>query len=292
MKRKSRVSKTDYTKDMLPQNRKAVFLDAVQLQWRNLLLLGLILLVFAIPLLLSSLTEDVYVSNFLETFNATASEQQAGAAYALAYWEIGRGLVNTLLLALFAVGLSGVCRVLRQYAWGENVHVPTDFVKGVKDNWKQTVLLGFLMGLIYTLCLIVLYFSSGYASGFVSALSMLPIAISILLILPVFSICLVMVPVYTNTFGAYFKNALYVYTKNPFRTLLVMLCCATIWIPTVIPNVYCHLFGGILAVLLLPFVLLAWTLFCYDRFDKYINRDICPELVNRGIFPTESNQEE
>ena len=121
---------------------------------------------------------------------------------------------------------------------------------------------------------------------------MLPIAISILLILPVFSISLVMVPVYSNPFGANFKNALYVYTKTPLRTLLVMVGCAVIWIPTAIPNVYCHLFGGILAVLLLPFVLLAWTLFCYDQFDKYINRDICPELVNRGIFPPESNQAE
>lgn len=291
MKRKPRVSKTDYSIDMLPKNRRAVFLDTVQLQWRNLLLLGLILLVSAIPLLLSSLTDDVYVSGFLEAFEATASEQQAGAAYALAYWEIGRGLVNALLIALFAVGLSGVCRVLRQYAWGENVYVPTDFVKGVKDNWKQTVLLGLLLGLIYTLCLIVLYFSSGYASGFVSALSMLPIAISILLILPVFSISLVMVPVYTNTFGANFKNALYVYTKAPLRVLLVMVCCAVIWIPTVIPNVFCHLFGGILAVLLLPFVLLAWTLFCYNQFDKHLNIDICPELINRGIFLTQSNSE-
>lgn len=269
---------------MLPRNRKEVFFDVLRLQWRSLLLLGLILLLFALPLLLSSVVRDVYVSNFLAALEGTGAEQQPGAGYALAYWEIARSLVNILFLVVFSVALAGVSRVLRQYAWGENVHIPTDFAKGVKDNSKQMALLGFFTGLIFVLCLVVLYFSSSYQSGFLASLSLLPIAITLLLILPLFFISMVMIPVYSNPFGITLKNAFYIFTRVPFQTLLFLVCCAVIWIPALLPNLYCHLIGGAAALLLTPFVLLAWTLFCYHQFDRFINRSICPELVNKGIF--------
>lgn len=216
MKRKPKVSKTAYTQNMLPQNRKEIFFDVIHLQWRNLLLLGLILLLFALPLLLSTIAEDIYIPNFYASVDPDTTEQQMEAAYALAYWEIGRSLVNTLLLVLFSVAVSGVCRIIRQYAWEENVHIPTDFVKGIKDNIMQM--------------------------------------------------------------------AFSIYTQAPLKTLLAFGCCALVYVPSRIPNFYCHLFGGVICTLLTPFVLLAWTLFCYNQFDKYINKELCPELVNRGIF--------
>lgn len=126
MKRK-RASEKDYTKQMLPQTRKAVFFDVLQLQWRNLLLLGLIVLLFSTPLLLSTIVGDVYSRSYLAELARTGQELPVEAGYALTYFEIGRRLVNIPLLMLFCVGLAGVLRVLRQYAWEENVHLPTEF---------------------------------------------------------------------------------------------------------------------------------------------------------------------
>ena len=284
MKRKPKVSKTAYTQNMLPQNRKEIFFDVIHLQWRNLLLLGLILLLFALPLLLSTIAEDIYIPNFYASVDPDTTEQQMEAAYALAYWEIGRSLVNTLLLVLFSVAVSGVCRIIRQYAWEENVHIPTDFVKGIKDNIMQMGSLFFLTGLIETLCLLVLYSAASYKTSFLAILSLLPIGISVLIVLPVFALCMVMIPVYCNRFSRNLKNAFSIYTQAPLKTLLAFGCCALVYVPSRIPNFYCHLFGGVICTLLTPFVLLAWTLFCYNQFDKYINKELCPELVNRGIL--------
>lgn len=284
MSRKPKASKSDYTLSMLPHTRKEVFFDVLRLQWRSLFTLGLILLLFALPLVLSTVARDIYTANFgaeLEKLNETAALE---AGYALAYWEIGRNLLNIVFLTLLAVGVSGVCRVIRQYAWEENVHIPTDFVRGVKDNFLQTAALAVLSGLVYVLCLTVLYTSTSYGSDALSTVSMLPIGISVLLLIPVFSLCLTMIPVYSNRLTTSLKNAFIVYTQAPLQTLPVLLLCALVWLPALIPNFYCHLFGSIAALLLMPFILLVWTLFCYEQFDRFINPTCCPDLIGKGIY--------
>ena len=208
---------------------------------------------------------------------------QDGLQTALLYFELGHSIVNILFLLLFAIGLSGALRVLRQYAWLENVHAPTDFVRGLRDNCRQLLTLAFLGGAASTLCLLVLFFSTSYRSGLAASVSLIPIGLSLLLGLPVLAIAVVMVPVYSNTLTAHLKNAFYVYTHAPFRVLLALLCGSLLWVPTLIPNLYFHLFGGIVVVVLLPIFLLAWTLFCYGLFDQWINPACCPELIGRGI---------
>lgn len=286
MKRK-RASEKDYTKQMLPQTRKAVFFDVLQLQWRNLLLLGLIVLLFLTPLLLSTIVGDVYSRSYLAELSRTGQELPVEAGYALTYFEIGRRLVNIPLLMLFCVGLAGVLRVLRQYAWEENVHLPTEFGGGIKSNTKQLLVLGFLGGAIIALCVIVLLSSGAYASGMMRVLSLVPIAISGLLVLPTFAICAVMIPVYSNPLRANFKNALYVYASCWWRVLGTLAVCAVLVVPLMIPNLFCHVLGYVLLAVTLPVTGLAWTLFCYGKFDEKINEDLCPELVGKGLFKPE-----
>ena len=38
----------------------------------------------------------------------------------------------------------------------------------------------------------------------------------------------------------------------------------------------------------MPFMLLAWTLFCYNRFDEQINPFCCPDLIGKGIRHNDS----
>lgn len=72
----------------------------------------------------------------------------------------------------------------------------------MKSNCKQLLALGALGGMIIALCVIILLFFGTYSSGIMAALSLVPIAISVLLVLPVFSICAMMIPVYANPLRA------------------------------------------------------------------------------------------
>lgn len=286
MKSRQKTAKADYTPNMLPANRRAVFFDVVKLQWQKLLLLGLILLLFYTPVLLSVAAKDIYISNLSQTLEGAEDAQKLGAGQMLVYLDILRNGVHILFMLLFATGLSGVCRVLRQFAWGENVHMPTDLPKGIRDNYKQTAGLLVLSGILYTLCLTVYYTASSYNSSLMTMLSLLPVTISLLLILPIAALTLSMIPVYSNKLTKSFKNAFFIYSRCLPKTLLVLGCCLLLWAPSLISNFYCHILGSVFAILLTPFALLAWNLYCYDLFDIHINATLCPELIGKGTFPS------
>lgn len=282
--KKLKIAKTDYTKNMLPQTRRQVFWDVVQLQWKKLLLLGMILLLFYLPLLLSAVTKDIYVANLYTSLKGADEAQRLAAGQTLANLDVLRSLVHILFLLVLAVAVSGVLRVVRQYAWEENVHLPTDMGKGIRDNYLQTAAIGVIAGLLYTLCLTVYYTAPSYTSPLLSVLSLLPIGISLLVILPITLIALVMVPVYSNKLWMTFKNAFFIYTRCLLKVLTGTVCTLSIWIPALIPNFYCHVFGSLFAVLLTPFALLGWTLFCYNCFDLHLNPIVCPDLIGKGLF--------
>ena len=279
---KQKFSKSDFTKNMLPQSRKAIFRDVMQLHWQKLLLLGVILLVFYIPILLSDMRYDSQVSAIYQA--VLESSQAEAAGMAVIQLDLIRSTVRIFWLMLLAIGAAGISRVIRQYAWEENVHIPTDFAKGIRDNAKQTISIAALSGILSVLCLTVFYTADSYRSTLVSVISLLPIAISLLLVLPMVAISLVMVPIYTTRLGTTLKNAFFVYTRNPLKHLGFLLLCLAIWVPSLLPNAYCHLFGSIAAVLLTPIVFLAWTLFCYERLDQHFNPLVAPELIGKGIF--------
>lgn len=283
---KRKPKPNDYTKNMLPQTRRAVFFDVLQLQWKKLFLAGVLLLLFYIPILLIGIGKDIlHTSLYISADGAEASVQQLMATGYI-YTVLLHGVVLTLLMALFSVALSGVLRIVRQYAWEENVHFPTDFAKGIRDNYRKITAICMLAGLIYVLCLGVYYTVTAYKSTAVSYISLLPVGLSVLVVLPIFAIALVMVPIYNNRLGNTLKNAFVVYSRSLLKVVGFLFLCLLIWVPALIPNFYCHIFGGIAGAILTPYALLAWSLFCYNRFDEHINPAVSPELIGRGTFPS------
>lgn len=282
MKRKYKVAKTEYTKSMLPQTRRAVFFDVIQLQWRNLLLLGLLLLLFYIPALLSGLIKDIAVSSLYASVDTGDAAQ--GAALSAILLDILFCLIGIVLIAVFAAGFSGVLRIIRQHAWGENVHTPTDFIKGIRDNYGQTVGIGILGGLIYTLCVMVRYYAAACGTQILSMALSIPIALSALVIAPILAVAIAMIPIYKNSLWSTLKNAFYVYWRSCLKVTGSFVGCLLPWFIPMIPNFYCHAIGGIAAVLLTPVSLLAWCLLCYNRFDEHINPLVSPQLIGKGVY--------
>lgn len=284
MKRKFRFSPNDYTPSMLPQNRRQVFWDVFQLHWQKLLFSGVILLLFYLPLLLSLVVKDVYVANLYAAMEGQDDAARLQASQTLGILDLLRNGVNILFLIILAAGASGVLRILRQYAWGENVHFPTDFGRGIRDNYLHTAAIFAIGGILRCLCLGIYYTAPSYSSGLLSLLSLLPIGISLLVALPVLMIALVMVPVYRNTLSATVKNAFFIYTRCFWKVFAAAGCTLILWIISQLPDFYCHTIGSFFAIVLTPFAFLGWTLFCYDCFDRHLNPIVAPELIHKGIY--------
>lgn len=288
-----KIAKQDYEASMLPQTRKAVFFDVCKLQWRKLLILGGILVLFALPLIVVNLLRDGYAIGLFYSVEGAGEDAKNQAGMQLIFADVWKSVIQILPFMICSIGLAGVMRVLRQFAWAENVYIPTDFSKGVKDNLRPMLCLSFLAGAVLALCHFLYYMAIRYQTDTMWMVCIIPIAFSALFILPVFTISIVMIPVYNNPLMQIFRMAFLVYIKGFGKVLLGVVLTVALSVIGMLPNTFCHFVFGLAAAVTAPTILLGWTLFCYNRFDKDINPIICPELIGRGLYipPEESSEE-
>lgn len=273
----------DYQPVMLPQNRKDVFLDVMQIHWRSVLGLGFVAMFFLLPLFLLLWIRDEQLLNIQELASALAPQQFQEAWYNYANADNIRSGVSVVCWVWFGIGLAGILRIMRQYAWEESVHFFSDFLKGVRDNAKNTVVLCFLMGVICGICTGT-YNMLPYGPSYLSWVSLIQIGLFAVLLLPVFALWLSMIPVYRNSVLKYILFSFAVYLKSFFKTLIVSLACMILALPVLLPIPALHIIGLFIISFLLPVVLLMWTLYSYALFDLYINPKFYPELINKGVL--------
>ena len=273
----------DYTAAMLPHNRKEVFFDVVKLHWKGFLLLGFVVLICQAAHILLGILQDLYlvgIGNGIPEVNKETYLQEA--RYVVLRFCNVRAIAEGIMLAIFSIVFSGMVRIIRQYAWLENVQIFPDMIHGIKQNAKQMIMLGIIMGIIYAACFsllsIVLYSDRG------TLFMVIPIGMSMLLALPVAGYVAVSISLYSNSFLSNIKLGFYLYLRAPWKTLLALVCCAGFYLTYLINNPICHVVFPIMGSVLFPFSVLGWTLFSYDQLDRFINKESFPELVGRGTY--------
>ncbi len=287
-KKRQPYAEKDYTVNMLPHTRKEVFFDTLKLQWRGLILLGLIVLLFSIPI------------HILDIFNAIENSklnyESVGGGVETIYQMISMSNIMVLIkvpcyLLLF-VGLAGVCRIIRQYAYGENVFFMADFFQGIKQNGAQMFLLGLVFSIMYALSMVAFNFSRTIDNIWLALLCMLPLGLFVLIVIPVTAYSVVSITVYKNKFGNILLTSLMNVAKAPFKTFVALLCCLGILALQLIPNLIAMFVVKAVFSAIAPLSLLGWFLFALNRFDKTINAEKYPELVGRGTYPVEEDEED
>ncbi len=278
--KKIRQATQDFQRSMLPHTRRDVFFDVLKLQWGKLLVLALILLVCALPLLLIAIYEDTYI---LTLYDDPSIGTEAIPTL-MAPLHILCALLSAPCMVLFFLGLSGVIRVLRQLAWSENAMVFPNFMIGLKQNRKQFLPAGLLFGIGYALA------KAGWYSALATQsqsvwLQGIALGLLVFLIAPLIACCIIVIPVYSNSFWGNLRLAAYVYLKNPLKTVMAMIVAfglsVLIWL---IPHRPLHLIGCIPAMMAFTIGLLGWMLFIFNQLDKHYNAQQYPELVGRGTI--------
>ena len=288
-----KIANQDYEASMLPQTRRALFADILKLQWRKFVLLGGILVLFSLPIIVLNLLRDGYAIGLYYSVENATEEAKLQANYQLLSMEIWKSVLQVIPFLICGIGLSGVIRVIRQFAWSENVNIPTDFGRGVKDNIRPILVLAFMTGGILAVSHYRYYLAAVYQTDRMWMMCIIPVAFSALFLLPIFAISLVMIPIYKSPIFQIFRMAFLVYIKSFVRVLFGVLLTIAPSVLGMLPNTFCHFVFGLLAALSAPVFLLGWTLFCYNRFDEDINPVVCPELIDRGLYipPNEEDEE-
>jgi hypothetical protein len=284
-KKKPTASKQPFTKAMLPHCRRELFFDVLKMHYIELISIGLVLFGFALPLIANVLITDMYTAQLSGSVNSPAADADvAQIASELASIRITSSLISIPLIALLFVGLAGAARIIRQYAWGEIVFPFRDFTKGIKQNIKQMLVLGTILGCVLAINSYAQNISefNGNQQGMYVASAIG--AVSVLFLLPIGAYMMVCISIYGNTFGQNFIQGYALFLKAPFKTLGMLLACFGVYGLWLIPNTGVHFWLMILGSIGMPILLLIWYLFVYNQLDQYVNAEKHPELVNKGIF--------
>ena len=163
--------KGDFTLEQLPQNRRQLFGEVLKVRWSALFGVNLLYMVVWIPAIIWSLL------NFLTLYNMLGGEIAATA-------DDIAGLMATYLLimapcvAITGPFNAGVTYVLRNWARDEHSFVLSDFKDALKANWKQSLVVSIIDGVLPFLMYTCWRFYGGMLSN--SMLYIVPTALVLL----------------------------------------------------------------------------------------------------------------
>lgn len=258
----------------LPINRKSQLKQLIVYRWKSLLIIGGILLIFAIPLFASFLLKDLKAISIVTTSDTSDLSL-------LFLNDLFYAIFIVPSIAIFFIGLSGIYRIVRNYIWAEGVILKSDFFIGIKQNWMHFAISGLIFALIYYgSYLAILYID-------VPMLKYLPLALSVVLIYPVILVHMNLTVIYKNSYLAQFKNAFLLYVKKFYIYLLffiVLIIIPFIFMVCPVPLIIKYVILFLFIYLFIPFFVLIISVFSMYVFDENINKERHPDLYKKGLF--------
>ena len=271
-------------KRSLPTNRKEVFFDLLKYRKMNLFALSCYTFMFFIPLAV-----DLIYFNFLESMAIAAEKNEY--LFSLLFYSM---LIMLPCMVIGFIGLAGGFYVAKRMVWQEGISLASDFFKGIKENWKHAV----INGVIFGLTLFALIVGGSYL---IMNVPVHPVVkgIGIGALVLVFSL-FSMVIALNFTQGVYYENSYGVTLKNSFsflgllnwRVLLIYLFSTASVVVLGLFNLLTLAIGLFLFAVLNSVVIILYTLISHSAFDKYINKEHYPEMVNKGLYKVNQDDKE
>ena len=271
--KKLKKARFDFVESNLPSNRKEVFCDCFKLRFGLLFKLGLLLLVFAIPLLISMFMMDNAVYSLYEN---SESINDAGA---LILQTINIfNLINIPLLVILSLCLAGIFRIIRQLVWGEPIFFASDFIEGIKLNGKAFAVIFLLVGIVNYFCSFAFYSTFGNV-----ILSVLPLAIALMFLFPVGLLMLSLQNTYNISVKSSFVNSLLLFIKEFPKIILCSLIMSIPFVLLFVSSLVRYLIIILVLIFIAPLLIMGLYLFACYLFDKHINVKNYPDYVDKGI---------
>lgn len=279
MKNRKAASR-DFSIYDLPKTRKEQFSDILKHHYFLLLKLGFILLLCAIPLLISMAIKDI---NYLSIIREKITDAQE---------VYNRKFTSTLIFSIceivsfiiLGIGLSGTNKIVKELIYNQPVFFKEDFKEGIKTNFKSTAVICLVVG-IFTAISNIFYLAMP-----VDALKYLPFAINYGIIYPICFVSLFLTSVYSNKILVTIKTSLIIYIKFfpvVFGTFILFAGIAMIkWIPVSLFYLK-YILLIIFIVFHHPVVILGSFLYQMWIYDENINKTQFIEFYKKGLFVPE-----
>ena len=284
MKKEEKHITDQDVKQTLPTNRKEVFFDLLRNRKMFLFALSCYTFMFFIPLAV-----DLIYFNFLESMAISAEKYQY--LFSLIFYSM---IIMLPCMVIGFIGLAGAFYVAKHLVWQDGISLASDFFKGIKENWKHALINGVIFGLVLFGLVVGGSFMLIYADVHAVVRG---IGIGALI---VFFLVLGMVTVLNFTQGVYYENSFGVTLKNSFsflgllnwKVLVIYLLSTGVVVTLGLFNFLTLVIGLLLFAVLNSVVIVLYTLISHSAFDKYINQEHYPHMVNKGLYKVSQDDKE
>lgn len=284
MKKEEKHITDQDAKQSLPTNRKEVFFDLLRNRKMTLFALSCYTFMFFIPLAV-----DLIYFNFVESMAISAEKFEY--LFSLIFYSM---LIMLPCMVIGFIGLAGAFYAAKKLVWQEGVSLASDFFKGIKENWKHALINGVIFGLVLFGLIIGGSFMLIYADVHAVVRG---IAIGALIVL---FLIFGMVTVLNFTQGVYYENSFGVTLKNSFsflgllnwKVLVIYLLSTGVVVTLGLFNFLTLVIGLLLFAVLNSVVIVLYTLISHSAFDKYINQEHYPDMVNKGLYKVSQDDKE
>lgn len=268
MKKILKHSKNDFDVSTLPVTRGKQLIDIYKNRFPLLLLLGLCLAIFTLPILISIPMKDMALVALAE--NDTKS-------IIFTYFIFQISLIIYLLIN--SICISGITNIIRNLYYSESVVFFSDFAKGIKQNFLNNFLASLIFGIIYLVSFFVIMITN------FNALGLIPMIICILLFFPSYIWVILENSIYKDKLSVLIKNSVFFISKNIWKTYSL---CVAMLLPLSLTFISDFLIKDIIVFLYacfaLPFIAMLFFVIALNSFDKYINVANYKDHYKKGLY--------
>ena len=276
MKKYSNSKKSIYSKKpaKLPSSYLELFFDTIKQNWRTIILIGFLSLLFFLPSLFFMFWDDLYFLQLLSTPDLEVSEIDALRITSTNFFN-----VFVCLGLLFAsVGVSGLSRINLLISREEGVIFFPDFNKGVKQNIRTNFIFFLIYGVLLYLSLLALNTFGGF-------LRIVPFALVQSIVFPLLLIIIETNTIYDWSLKHSLINAVFIYIKNFFVIIIFALLFTSILLLDGIRYIVLkYILYALIILLIYPFLTLAMRVYFNKILDRDINKIHYPEIYKKGIY--------
>ncbi len=279
--KRNKFNKNDFTTNSLPSTRKEQFKDILKTNYRTIFRLGLLMLIFSIPILVFYFFKNATISSVIKSYldgKITIDEEVNLLNSSYLFLD----LIETACLIIFFIGISGTFRVLRVMAWEQGLFLWNDFKVGIKSNFKKYFIFSLFTGaLIFAidLCGTSLYALTDKAN----IINIIIMIILFSLVIPIILYMLAQYNYYDNSFSSTFTNSFRLTIIEFKNNILFSLCFLIFYLLSFISIGLVTIGIFVLLILfILPIYLLAWNQFSLHVFDKFINEIL--GIKDKGLY--------
>lgn len=268
----------------LPRTRKEVFFDLLRNRKMTLFALSCYVFMFFIPLAV-----DLLYFNFVEAMAISAEKSEY--LFSLIFYSM---LIMLPCMMIGFTGLAGGFYVTKKLVWQEGISLANDFFKGIKENWKHALINGFIFGLVLFGLVVGGAFLVIHADvhPVVRGIGIGAFIVLFLIFGMVVAINFTQGVYYENSFGVTLKNSFSFLGLLNWKVFVIYLLSTGVVFTLSLFNFLTLTIGLLLFAVFNSVVIVLYTLVSHAAFDKYINQEHYPDMVNKGLYKVSQDDKE